>query len=116
MSRDKRHCRTLPDGTLAISSLGCDDNDSHEVDKCRKTQFSLGRQYLEEPSSVEGYTTITELGLNWRNLVHFIDWIRWGEPLPLTECDCIDVSELPVDRSNRDKWVLANHRIVINDD
>ena len=113
MARNKRHCRTLPDGRLAITTLDCEDNANTEVYRCHKTQFELGREYLNTPSNVEGYTTITELGLDWRNLVHFIDWVRWGEPLPLTDCDCIDVSELPKDRTNRNKWALRGHRIII---
>ena len=116
MSRHKRHCRTLPDGRLVISSIDCEDNDDTEVTKCHKTQFELGRPYLKTPSNIEGYTTITEMGLNWRNMVHFIDWVRWGDPLPLADCHCVDVSELPVDRSNREKWALQGHRIIINEE
>ena len=115
MSRSKRHCRTLPDGSLSISQINCEDNDDNEVSECHKVQFELGRKYLNTPSNVEGYTTITELGLNWRNLVHFVDWVRWNEPLPLSDCHCIDVSQIPTDRSKRDKWVLQGHSILIND-
>jgi hypothetical protein len=115
MSRNKRHCHQLPDGRLAITTIDCEDNDNTEVDKCHKTQFELGRAYLNTPSNVEGYTTITELGLNWRNLVHFIDWVRWGEPLPLTDCHCIDESQIPTDRSQRNKWALQGHSIIIRE-
>jgi len=113
MSHDKRHIRTLPDGTLSITSVSCDDNDPAEVDICHKAQFELGREYLKEPSGVDAYRTIAELGPAWRSSVHFVDWVRWGEPLPLEECHCVDVSELPTDRDSRDRWALVGRKIVV---
>jgi len=110
---NKRHLRTMPNGSLAITTLSCEDNASNEVDLCRKTQFELGREYLIEPSGAAAYSTITELGTDWRSLVHFVDWVRWDEPLPLDECHCVDVSELPSDRSKRGDWVLQGRKVVV---
>jgi hypothetical protein len=106
----------MPDGCLAITSLNCEDNDRREVDLCQQIQFELGREFLAEPSNVDAYTTVAELGSNWRLLVHFSDWVKWNEPLPLEPCHCVDVSELPRDRSRRDDWVLKGHRVVVKAD
>ena len=103
----------MPDGTLAISSFACEDNDPSELDICRRTQFALGREYLAEPSGVEAYRAITELGSAWRFRVHFADWIKWNEPLPLAACHCVDVKDLPTDRSERDNWALVGRKIVV---
>jgi len=114
MSHDKRHLRTLPDGRLAISSLSCEDNDPREVELCRKTQFEIGRQYLTEPTGEDAYRTITTLGTDWRAMVHFLDWVDWGESLPLDACHCIDVKDLPNDRATRNDWALKGRKVVIN--
>ena len=116
MARNKRHLRTMPDGTLAITTLNCEDTDPREVDLCRKTQFEIGREFLTEPANVDAYKTVSGLGSDWRLLVHFSDWVKWDEPLPLEPCHCVDVSELPSDRSKRDDWALEGRRVVIKVD
>lgn len=114
MTRNKRHLRTMPDGNLVISIMNCEDDAPDEIFLCRKTRFEIGREYLVEPSGVDAYSTITELGADWRSLVHFVDWVRWNEPLPLDECHSVDASELPLDRSSRARWALVGLTIVIN--
>jgi len=113
MSHNKRHIRTLPNGTLAISTFTCDDDAANEVDICHKTQFELGREFLKEPSGPDAFRTIIELGDDWRSLVHFTDWIRWDEPLPLKACHCVDVKDLPSDRSTRDNWKLEGRKVIV---
>jgi hypothetical protein len=113
MSHDKRHLRTLPTGELVITAMSAEDNAPNEIEACHKAQFELGRQYLVEPSGVDAFRTIAELGDDWRSLVHFVDWVGWNEPLPLDECHCVNVSELPEDTSTRDHWALQGGKVII---
>jgi len=110
---NKRHCRTLPDGRLAVTQLVCEDNAEDEIALCEKTRFELGRIALAAPRSESGRAAVLLLGENWRNLVHFSDWSTWGEPMPLEACHCVDVSELPLERDKRNKWILKDHRVII---
>jgi hypothetical protein len=110
---NRRHCRTLPDGRLAITHLACEDHAPDEVGLCDKAGFELGRSVLTPPKSEAGRAAVLILGEDWRQLVHHTDWKTWGEKMPLDACHCVDVSELPSDRTRRMEWVLRGQRIVI---
>jgi hypothetical protein len=110
---NRRHCRTLPDGRLAITHLVCEDHAPDEIEMCDKAGFELGRTALTPPKSEAGRAAVLILGDDWRRLVHYADWKAWGETMPLDACHCVDVSELPSDRVQRSKWVLKDRKIVI---
>ena len=86
MARTKLHTRTLPDGNVVTSSLNCDDDDQREIDLCKKTAFEIGRPWLPLPKSENGKAAMLLLGEDWRNGVHYSDWVSWGENMPLGAC------------------------------
>jgi len=92
MSHNNRHITTLPDGRLAIISLGCEDGAPEETRFITKTLFELSRSEIKPPDGMTD-KKIAE----WRNMVHFDEYTG---AVPLT-CRVCTVTDLPCEQLER---------------
>lgn len=117
MSKDTRHLTTLPDGRLAVTTLNCEDDSPDTAYLCAKTRFELGRKWMQASETtlttwVEEHpgTEISPL-VHWQMNIHYVDFE--SEVLALV-CRPIHKNELPLDRSQRNRWVDTGSQVIID--
>jgi len=116
MAHNNRHIHVTPDGDLHITIVTCEDGAPNEESLCKKAAFELYRPWMPSPMTAPGQAEVARLGslgLDWRYNIHYTDWIGCGES-DAPSCAIVRASDLPTDKTLRDRWVLNGGKVIIN--